>query len=60
MNSKDKKSHNWIQKAINPEHRGRCKNMGSAECPQGSRQYNLAITLRKMALKKHHGSSKKK
>ncbi len=40
----------WIQKAI--KHPGRCKNMGSASCPVGSKQYNLAITLKKMAKKK--------
>ncbi len=33
----------WIQGAVkNP---GRCKNMGSADCPVGSPQYNLAKTF---------------
>lgn len=37
----------WIQGAI--KHPGRCKDMGSASCPAGSKQYNLALTLKKMA-----------
>lgn len=44
-----KSSKNWIQKAVNPAHKGRCKNMGSAECPKGSPQYNLAVQFKKMA-----------
>ena len=35
--AKEKK---WIQSAI--KHKGRCKVMGSASCPVGSPQYNLA------------------
>lgn len=31
---------NFIAKAI--KHPGRCKHMGSKECPVGSPQYNLA------------------
>ena len=38
----------WIKGAI--KHPGRCKHMGSAACPAGSPQYNLAKTF-----KKHHG-----
>jgi hypothetical protein len=53
MATKTKSSKNWIQGAI--KHPGRCKNMGSKECPVGSPQYNLAKTL-----KKHHGFTKKK
>lgn len=40
----------WLQSAINPSHKGRCKNLGDKDCPKGSPQYNLAITL-----KKNHG-----
>lgn len=36
---------NWIQSAV--KHPGRCKNMGSKECPKGSPQYNLAIRFKK-------------
>ena len=43
----------WIAGAI--KHPGRCKNMGSEQCPVGSPQYNLAKTF-----KKHHGFHKKK
>lgn len=43
---------NWIQGAV--KHPGRCKNMGSADCPVGSPQYNLAKTFKKM------GAAKKK
>lgn len=31
---------NWIQSAI--KHPGRCKHMGSKECPKGSPQFRLA------------------
>lgn len=44
---------NWIAGAV--KHPGRCKVMGSPECPKGSPQYNLAKTF-----KKHHGFHKKK
>ncbi len=43
----------WLAGAI--KHPGRCKNMGSAECPAGSPQFRLAQTL-----KKHHGFHKGK
>ncbi len=43
---------NWIQSAVNPKHKGRCKTMGSAECPKGSPQYNLALRFKAMAKKK--------
>lgn len=42
------KSKNWIQKAVNPKHKGRCKNMGSKDCPVGSPQYNLSLRLKAM------------
>lgn len=45
---------NWIKGAVNPAHKGRCKTMGSAACPVGSPQYNLAKTFKKM------GAAKKK
>lgn len=45
------KAKHFLQAAI--KHPGRCANMGSAECPKGSPQYNLAKTL-----KKHHGFHK--
>ncbi len=35
----------WIQKAV--KHPGRCAHMGSAECPVGSPQYNLAKRFKK-------------
>lgn len=38
---------NWMQTAINPKHKGRCKNPGSAECPKGSPQYNLSMRFKK-------------
>lgn len=38
----------WIASAV--KHPGRCKNMGSAACPKGSPQFNLAKTF-----KKYHG-----
>jgi len=41
------KSKNWMQKAV--KHPGRCKNMGSADCPVGSPQYNLALRFKAMA-----------
>ncbi len=47
MKNSSKKSPKWIQKAINPAHKGRCKNMGSEECPVGSPQYNLAKRFKK-------------
>lgn len=47
----------WIQKAI--KHPGRCKNMGSAECPKGSPQYNLALRF-KSGGDLHHGFKLKK
>lgn len=43
---------NWIKGAVNPAHKGRCKTMGSASCPVGSPQYNLAKTFKKMAKNK--------
>lgn len=43
----------WLQSAI--KHPGRCKNMGDKNCPQGSPQYNLSLTL-----KKNHGFHKQK
>lgn len=45
-----KKGKKWIQSAI--KHPGRCKDMGSASCPAGSKQYALAKTLKKIAKKK--------
>jgi hypothetical protein len=39
-----KKKKNWIQKAI--KHPGRCADMGSKDCPEGSPQYNLAIRFK--------------
>lgn len=36
---------NWVSKAI--KHPGRCKDMGSKECPKGSPQYNLALRFKK-------------
>ena len=44
------KSKNWMQGAV--KHPGRCKNMGSKECPVGSPQYNLAKTFKKIAKKR--------
>ncbi len=46
--TKDKK---WIQKAVNPAHKGYCsgKNFGGSKCPKGSKRYNLAKTFKKMA-----------
>lgn len=41
------KSKNWMQKAV--KHPGRCKNMGSADCPVGSPQYRLAERFKAMA-----------
>jgi hypothetical protein len=35
---------NWIAGAI--RHPGRCKKMGSASCPKGSPQYNLAVRFK--------------
>lgn len=46
---------NWIAGAVNPKHKGRCKNPGSKQCPEGSPQYRLAMTF-----KKHHGFNNKK
>ena len=43
------KTKNWIQKAVNPAHKGRCSVMGSASCPKGSPQYNLALRFKAMA-----------
>lgn len=40
----------WMQGAV--KHPGRCKTMGSAECPKGSPQYNLAKTFKAMARKR--------
>lgn len=34
------KKSKWIQGAV--KHPGRCKHMGSEQCPVGSPQYNLA------------------
>ncbi len=50
------KKNQWIQKAISSipkSHMGICtgSKFGSASCPEGSRQYNLAKTFRKMAKK---------
>lgn len=39
------KNKNWLKGAI--KHPGRCKNMGSKECPVGSPQYNLALRFKK-------------
>ena len=39
-----KKPKKWIQKAV--KHPGRCAEMGSAECPEGSPQYNLAMRFK--------------
>ncbi len=41
---------NWMQNAVKKP--GRCKVMGSAECPKGSPQYNLALRFKAMAKKK--------
>ncbi len=41
----------WIPKKLK---KGRCTPMGTAECPPGSPQYNLAKTF-----KRHHGFHKK-
>jgi hypothetical protein len=35
----------WIQKAVKKP--GRCADMGSADCPKGSPQYNLAKRFKK-------------
>lgn len=45
-----KSTKKWMQTAV--KHPGRCKNMGSAECPKGSPQYNLAKTFKKIAHKR--------
>jgi hypothetical protein len=51
-NAQDKK---WIQKAFAKAKKkgtaGRCtgKKFGSSSCPPGSKQYNMAKNLRKMA-----------
>lgn len=41
------KAGKWIPSNL---HKGRCANPGSADCPKGSPQYNLAMTF-----KKYHG-----
>jgi len=49
---------NWIQKAFEKSKKkgtiGACTGdkFGSSSCPKGSKQYNMAVTLRKMAAKK--------
>ena len=48
--AKDKK---WIQKAINPAHKGYCTPMTKATCTP--KRKALAITLKKMAKKKQYG-----
>lgn len=42
-----KKGGNWIPKNLK---KGRCTPLGNPDCPEGSPQYNLAVTF-----KKHHG-----
>jgi hypothetical protein len=46
----EKKDKKWIQKAINPKHKGYCTPMTKATCTP--KRKALAITLRKMAKKK--------
>ena len=47
LGAKDKK---WIQKAINPAHKGYCTPMSKPTCTP--KRKALAITLKKMAKKK--------
>ncbi len=50
---------NWIQKATsNKAHAGYCTPTSKATCTP--KRKALAMTLRKIALKRHHGTSKKK
>jgi hypothetical protein len=48
----------WIQSAI--KHPGRCAHMGSAACPAGSPQYNLAKRFKAGGDLHHAGKKKKK
>ena len=50
--AKDKK---WIQKAINPAHKGYCTPMTKATCTP--KRKALAMTLKKMAKKKQYGKT---
>lgn len=45
-----KKDKNWIQKAINPKHKGYCTPVTKATCTP--KRKALAMTLKKMAKKK--------
>lgn len=45
LEGKKKKKKKWIQDAI--KHPGRCADMGSPDCPEGSPQYNLAKRFKK-------------
>jgi hypothetical protein len=50
-----KRKKKWIQKAV--KHPGRCADMGGADCPEGSPQYNLALRFKSGEFK---NKSKKK
>lgn len=45
-----KRKKKWIQKAV--KHPGRCADMGSPDCPEGSPQYNLAMRFKSGEFKK--------
>lgn len=51
-----KRKKKWIQKAV--KHPGRCADMGSPDCPEGSPQYNLAMRFKSGEFK--HKKKKKK
>lgn len=43
----DKKNKNWIQKAVNPKHKGYCTPMSKPTCTP--KRKALAMTFKKMA-----------
>lgn len=45
-----KRKKKWIQKAVKQP--GRCADMGSPDCPEGSPQYNLAMRFKSGEFKK--------
>lgn len=51
-----KRKKKWIQKAV--KHPGRCAEMGSEDCPEGSPQYNLAMRFKSGEF--HHKTKNKK
>ncbi len=46
----DKKNKNWIQKAVNPKHKGYCTPMSKPTCTP--KRKALAMTFKKMAKNK--------